>query len=143
MTMRNKFGAKKAKREYKGEKYEFPSRAEAAFFDKLISEYRGGRINGFTVQPSFTISTGYTIATDKTKSGKSKVPGMKYTADFRVMENDGRVTIIEVKGKITTDYTMRKKLFLRDAWIEFGVSNFVEVIGSKEFRYNCESVLEI
>ena len=139
----NKFKARKAKRTVNGLEYKFDSQAEARFFDRLSNDMKYGSIKGFSTQPQFVLTGGFVIDTDKNKSGRSKVPGLLYTADFRIFENDGTETIIEVKGKITTDYIMRRKLFLAQAWVEFGVSRFVEVIRGVHTVWDCESVKEI
>jgi predicted nuclease of restriction endonuclease-like RecB superfamily len=36
-----------------------------------------------------------------------------YTPDFRLTYPDGRVAVVEVKGKATRDYILRRKLFKR------------------------------
>ena len=138
----NKYNAKKTIRKYNGAILAFPSKAEAKYFDRLVVLHRAGKIKGFSTQPQFVLTGAFVIDTDKTKRGMSKVPGLLYTADFRIFENDGRETVVEVKGRHTVDYVMRKKLFLAQAWAEFGVSKFIEVTAGQEICYNCESVRE-
>ena len=45
------------------------------------------------------------------KIGKRSIAGMKYTPDFRYIEND-KIVIVECKGWKKSDYMMRRKLFL-------------------------------
>ena len=43
-----------------------------------------------------------------------------YTPDFRLTYPDGRVVVVEVKGKATRDYILRRKLFkLQNQDIDF------------------------
>lgn len=136
----SKYKAKKATRTLGKNHYVFDSRAEAAYFDVLVSKLEANEIRDFSVQPKFKLTLGYKVYTDKTKSGISKVGGLTYTPDFRVHGLNGEHVIVEVKGKITTDYAMRKKLFIAIAHDKYKVDTFIEVIKSEETWYDCRSV---
>ena len=132
-----KYNNKKATRTQNSIEFKFDSKAEAAYFDYLVAKQKAGKIKAFSTQPQFVLTGGFVIRTDKTKS---KVPGLLYTADFRIFENDGTETVVEVKGQVTKDYTIRKKLFLSQAWQEFGVSKFIEVFRNDVVEWDCISV---
>ncbi len=131
--------AKKATVTFQHQEYEFPSRAEARYFLKLGERLRRFEIESLKLQPEFKLTESYKIETDKTKSGKSTVTGLKYTPDFEYYENSKKV-VVEVKGRKTKDYTMRFKLFLTVAYTKYGVDTFIEVTDGKETRYDCKSV---
>lgn len=135
----NKFGAKKTVITFQSKEYEFDSKAEANHFIELCTRLKRFEIEKLSMQPEFILSEGYTIATDKTQSGKSKVSGMKYTPDFKYYEN-GKLVIVEVKGQKTEAYTMRFKLFLSIAYTKYKVDTFIEIVDGKATRYECASV---
>jgi len=135
----SKFIATKTVIEFQGKKYPFPSKAEARHFVELTERLKKREITKLKLQPEFRLTDSYTIATNKTKSGKSTVTGLKYTPDFEYYEN-GKKVIVEVKGQKTKDYQMRLKLFLSVAYSKYGVDTFIEVVGSKSSRYECASI---
>ncbi len=138
--MQNKYKAKKTTRKVGKEIYTFDSKAEARFFDKLVLMLKAGEIEQLKVQPQFVVANAYRIDTTKTKSGKSKVGELKYSADFSYVK-DGRKVVTEVKGYAgETAYRIRLKLFLHCAYGVHGVHEFVEVVNGKETRYFCDSV---
>ena len=137
----NKYRAQKTERRVNGETVKFPSRAEASHYDALYKRLKAGKIEKLTLQPTYVISTSYTVNTTKTKSGKSKIGKLKYTPDFKYTEKD-RVIVVEVKGKKTEAYQMRKKLFIERAWVEYGVDEFIEVVNGESTRYFCDSVIK-
>jgi len=137
--MANKYRAKKAYRLINGENVEFDSIAEAEYFDYLYVLLRSKKIKDLKLQPVFKIFDGYKIRCSKVKSGISKIGDMKYTPDFSYTE-DGKLIIVEVKGKITTDYTMRKKLFMAIGYRDYRVNTFKEVILGKETIYQLDSL---
>lgn len=135
-----KYHAKKATRTLGKDIYCFQSMAEAAYFDKLVLRLKANEIRDFSCQPRFKLTDGFTIPCSKNKSGKSKISEMHYSPDFRVSGLNGEHIIIEVKGMVTKDYVIRKKLFLSKAWESFGVSEFVEVIKGIETRYDTQEI---
>lgn len=124
---------------FQHKEYEFPSKAEANHFLKLGERLRRFEIEELKLQPLFMLTDGYKIETDKTKSGKSTVTGLKYTPDFEYYEN-GKKVVVEVKGRKTKDYIMRFKLFLTVAYSRYGVDTFIEVTDGKATSYDCKSV---
>jgi len=138
----NKYKNKKCSTIFHGDKYKFDSKAEMDYFEKLGERLEDKEIETLTLQPRYYISDGFTIATNKTKSGKSRIGAMVYTPDFSYIEN-GKLIVVEVKGKITTDYRMRLKLFLAHGYTLYGVNTFIEVIKGKETFYECSSVQSV
>lgn len=136
----NKHGAKKTTLTFHGEEYTFDSKAEADHFVKLTQRLLNKEIERLKLQPKFELLDGFTVATDKTQSGKSKVTGLKYTPDFEYYEN-GKKIVVEVKGQKTEAYVMRFKLFLVLAYARYGVDTFIEVTNGKETRYECKSLI--
>jgi len=136
----NKYKNKKCSTIFQEETYSFDSKAEMAYFNLLTHRLKKFQIEKLKLQPQFQLSESFTIATDKTKSGKSRMAAMIYTPDFEYFEN-GKKIVVEVKGKITTDYRMRLKLFLATAYTKYRVDTFIEVIRGKEIRYECGSVI--
>ena len=138
----NKYNAKKTTRVVGDKVYTFDSMAESRYFDALVLAMKAGKIDKLKTQPRFKIAEAYMIDTTKTKSGKSKIGELNYTPDFEYIR-DGKKIVVEVKGKVTTDYRLRMKLFLSCAYRVHGVSQFIEVIGNKSTVYDCETVKEL
>lgn len=136
-----KYKNRKCAVSYNGKSYKFDSKAEMNYFILLTQKLKQGKISDLILQPTYELTKGFKINTTATKSGKSTVSGMKYTPDFSYIQ-DGKQIVVEVKGKITVDYTMRKKLFLAKAK-EFGIDEFIEVFAKNTFYYDCNSVENI
>lgn len=133
-----KYNNAKVVKHINGETYKFDSKAEYNYFLYLKDLLEKGTIKNLIHQPSFVVADSFSILTTKTKSGKAKIGAMKYTPDFSYTLGD-ELIVVEVKGKVTTDYTMRKKLFLAVAYQKYNISQFVEVFANEEIIYNCES----
>lgn len=111
---KSKSGAKAKQSKSKKQKYNnrktivdgitFASKAEAIYYQELKLRKRAGDIQDFSLQPEFQLLPAFK------KHGKKYQP-MKYTADFKILHNDGSTEIIEVKGVRTRDYMLRMKLF--------------------------------
>ena len=84
----------------------FDSNAEAKRYKELKLLERGGAIKNLSLQPRFLLQEGFVnIHTSK------KVRAIEYVADFQYDENG--ITIVEdVKGMKTSDYKIKRKLFL-------------------------------
>lgn len=121
--------------------YSFDSKAEMNYFVLLHNKLKQGKISDLVLQPEYNITRTFKIATTATKSGKSIVTGLKYTPDFKYIE-DGKVIVVEVKGQKTADYQMRKKIFLSRAK-DLGVDTFIEVFAKSIIKYDCNSVIVV
>lgn len=72
----------------------FDSKKEAEYYCELKLRLQSGDIKGFCLQPIFILA-----------------PGLKYKADFIVINNDGKAEVIDVKGFKTKEYITKKKVF--------------------------------
>lgn len=98
---RNKYGAKKTP--YKGIMYD--SKMEAQFAEYLDKNLKDGTIVKLERQPHYVV-----LDAGETDNG-TKYSKVIYTPDFLVTYPNGMQEVIEVKGKETRDYLIRKKLF--------------------------------
>ena len=73
----------------------FDSKKEADYYCELKLRLQSGDIRGFCLQPVFILA-----------------PGLKYKADFIVINNDGTAEIIDTKGFKTKEYIAKKKIFV-------------------------------
>lgn len=85
----HKFGAIRCQRGT----IKFPSKLERAYYDFLIQQKQEKKISYFLRQVPFTL-----------------VAGVKYVCDFMVVYFDSRIEFIDVKGKRTSTYVMKKKM---------------------------------
>lgn len=87
----------------------FDSKAEAMYYIQLKALKESGEVHEIELQPAFVLVPSYY----RIENGKRiKVREMKYKADFKVVYRDGRVEYIDVKGKKTAVYELKKKLLL-------------------------------
>lgn len=85
----------------------FASKMEAKRYLQLKLLERAGKIKGLRLQVPFKLQDSFRYRGDLIRE-------IKYTPDFVYYDNDLCETVVEeVKGKITVDYTIRKKLFLK------------------------------
>lgn len=141
-SKKRKYNNEKLTIEFHGNKYKFDSMAEANYFMFLAKRLEKGEIDRLKLQPSYTLTSPFIIATDKTKSGKSRVPHLRYSPDFEYYEK-GKKIAVEVKGMKTTSYQMRLKLFLACAYEKHKVDTFIEVTSKQSTQYECSSVREV
>ena len=110
----NKYGAVKA--EINGIK--FDSKAEAEYFSKLLLAKKAGEITEIILQPEYTLQEAYT------RENGEKVRAIRYRADFLITLADGSQQVIDVKGKKTKEYIIKRKMLLR----KYPNINFIEAI---------------
>ena len=87
---RSKYGA--VKMQIDG--HTFDSKKEADYYMDLKMRLLAEDIKGFCIQPTFILA-----------------PGLKYKADFIVIDKDGKAEVIDVKGFKTKEYITKKKVF--------------------------------
>lgn len=97
----NKFKNKKT--EIDGIK--FDSEMESHYYLYLIHLKEIGEVVDFELQPTYILQEGFT------KDGK-KIRPITYRADFRVIYVDGHEEIIDVKGRITAEFSLKRKMLL-------------------------------
>lgn len=98
----SKFGNRKVSLVIDGKKIIFDSIAERARAVELISDKA---ITDLVFQPKFLLH-------DQFIRGGKKIREINYIADFQYQEN-GELCIEDVKGMQTTEYKLKKKMFLK------------------------------
>lgn len=96
----SKYGSKKV--ECDG--YVFDSKLEYNYYCYLKQMKSDGLVESFELQPKYQLQPGFK------KNGKT-YRSIDYVADFLVTYTDGREEVIDVKGMITTDFALKRKLF--------------------------------
>jgi hypothetical protein len=83
----------------------FDSTMEGDYYLLLKDQKAKGLIKDFKLQPEYVLQEKYT-----TPYGK-KLQDIVYTADFLVTYNDNSQLVIDVKGRIPRDFTIKRKLY--------------------------------
>ena len=95
----NKFKNKKT--EIDGIK--FDSEMESHYYLYLKELKEEGVVVDFELQPTFILQEGFI------KDGK-KIRPITYRADFKVTYIDGHIEVIDVKGKMTEEFKLKRKM---------------------------------
>ena len=82
----------------------FDSQAEAIYYNQLKWLKQARQIKDFKLQPRYILQEGFK------KNGKTFRP-ITYKADFEVINLDGSTQIIDIKGTITKEFSIKRKLF--------------------------------
>lgn len=82
----------------------FDSTMEANYYIYLKEEKAKGNIIDFQLQPEYQLLDSYK------KYGRT-IRGIKYISDFLVTYADGSQIVIDVKGKETDDFKLKRKMF--------------------------------
>ncbi|WP_036075509.1 DUF1064 domain-containing protein [Lysinibacillus boronitolerans] len=82
----------------------FDSAMEAKYYDHLKLLQAQGIVTSFELQPRFVLLPKFE------KNGK-KYREIGYTADFTVHYADGHSEVVDIKGMVTQQFELRKKLF--------------------------------
>lgn len=83
---------------------EFDSKAEAEYYVYLQEKLNTGEILSVKLQPRFELMSAFE------KDGK-KYRAIEYVADFEIVHPNGKVEIVDVKGMMTPDFRIKRKLF--------------------------------
>lgn len=83
----------------------FDSKMEGDFYIYLKQLKADGQVVDFILQPSFTLQDGF-VRYD----GKKILP-IKYKADFHVFYADGTDDVIDIKGQLTAEFKLKRKMF--------------------------------
>lgn len=97
---RSKYGNKKVV----VDGHTFDSKAEAKYYQQLKWLQQAKQIKSFKLQPRYLLQEGFK------KNGKT-FRAIHYKADFEVHKLDGTVEIIDIKGAITKEFSIKRKLF--------------------------------
>jgi hypothetical protein len=104
---KNKYNNIKVKQDGK----KFDSKQEYYKYIDLKNKKANGDIIDFKCQPKYMLMKGF----KDLKTGR-KIRDIVYIADFEVQEVGGKVTVIDVKSKITVrnpTYGIKRKLFIK------------------------------
>lgn len=82
----------------------FDSKLEADYYRQLVEKKLNGDIEGFELQPKFLLQPGFK------KNGKT-YQAIHYIADFKVIDYEGNIQIIDVKGVETEKFKIKHKMF--------------------------------
>lgn len=82
----------------------FDSKAEAIYYGQLKWLKQGKQIKDFKLQPRFLLQEAFK------KNGKT-FRKIEYVADFEIHNLDGSVEIVDVKGAITKEFALKRKMF--------------------------------
>lgn len=82
----------------------FDSMMEGNYYVELLKQVKNKEILNFDRQVSYELLPSF-------KLGSKKITGIKYVADFVVKKDKNTTIIIDIKGKETTDFKIKKKLF--------------------------------
>lgn len=86
--------------------HKFDSKAEAMYYGQLKWLLQAKQIKGFKLQPRYLLQEGFK------KNGKT-YRKIEYVADFEVEKLDGTIEIIDIKGTVTKEFSIKRKLFER------------------------------
>lgn len=103
----------------------FDSTMEADYYEHLKELQKRGIVKSFTLQPRFLLQEKFVnlngmiiyesdpdFAKIRRKNKLSTVLQIEYISDFDVFYKDGREVIIDVKGQITPEFALKKKMFM-------------------------------
>jgi hypothetical protein len=82
----------------------FDSKAEAIYYNQLKWLKQNKQIKDFKLQPRFLLQVGF-------KKNNKAFRAIEYVADFEVIKQDGSTEIIDIKGAITKEFAIKRKLF--------------------------------
>jgi hypothetical protein len=84
----------------------FDSKAEAIYYQQLKWLKQAKQIKEFKLQPKFLLQEAFK------KNGKT-FRKIEYKADFEIRRLDDSVEIVDIKGAITKEFAIKRKLFER------------------------------
>jgi hypothetical protein len=82
----------------------FDSKMESQYYTYLKGLKANGEIKDFRLQPEYVLLESY-------KKGGRTIRAIKYVGDFLIEYNDGSEVVIDVKGKETEAFKIKRKLF--------------------------------
>ena len=82
----------------------FDSKLEAEYYQHLLQLQAAGEVTEIELQPKFVLLEGFK------KNGRT-FRAITYNADFKVTYANGSVEVVDVKGMITQQFELRRKLF--------------------------------
>lgn len=83
----------------------FDSEMESHYYIYLKQLKEIGKVVDFVLQPSYLLQEGFNL------NGK-RIRAITYKADFKVIYKDGHEEVIDVKGKLTEEFKIKRKMLL-------------------------------
>ena len=83
----------------------FDSEMESHYYIYLKQLKEIGEVVDFVLQPTYLLQEGFNL------NGK-RIRAITYKADFKVIYKDGHEEIIDVKGKLTEEFKIKRKMLL-------------------------------
>lgn len=103
----------------------FDSKMESDYYIKLKNDLANGLIKSFSLQPEFLLQDKFIIVNGqviegthpdfnkiKRKTKAETIRAIKYRGDFLITELNGDIICRDTKGQSTTEFEMKKKLFM-------------------------------
>ena len=83
----------------------FDSEMESHYYIYLKQLKEMGEVVDFVLQPTYLLQEGFNL------NGK-RIRPITYKADFKVIYKDGHEEVIDVKGKLTEEFKIKRKMLL-------------------------------
>ena len=83
----------------------FDSEMESHYYIYLKQLKKIGEVVDFVLQPTYLLQEGFDL------NGK-RIRPITYKADFKVIYKDGHEEVIDVKGKLTEEFKIKRKMLL-------------------------------
>ena len=83
----------------------FDSEMESHYYIYLKQLKEIGEVVDFILQPTYLLQEGFDL------NGK-RIRPITYKADFKVIYKDGHEEVIDVKGKLTEEFKIKRKMLL-------------------------------
>ena len=83
----------------------FDSEMESHYYIYLKQLKEMGEVVDFILQPTYLLQEGFDL------NGK-RIRPITYKADFKVIYKDGHEEVIDVKGKLTEEFKIKRKMLL-------------------------------
>ena len=83
----------------------FDSEMESHYYLYLKQLKEMGEVVDFVLQPTYLLQEGFNL------NGK-RIRPITYKADFKVIYKDGHEEVIDVKGKLTEEFKIKRKMLL-------------------------------
>ena len=83
----------------------FDSEMESHYYIYLKQLKEIGEVVDFVLQPTYLLQEGFDL------NGK-RIRPITYKADFKVIYKDGHEEVIDVKGKLTGEFKIKRKMLL-------------------------------
>ena len=95
----------------------FDSKKEANYYSYLLALKEHGKIDNIKMQVEYLLQPAFI------RENGEKVKNIKYYADFVVTYKNGTTEVIDVKGRRTKEYSIKRKMLLN----RYPNINFIEV----------------